>query len=139
MPKELDAIITHLLSPSEEKSVADPHWNVTSVGRNDVWRIVRLNKNRETFYLKRYTEKASFERELFGHHIAHEIAKHSNRYVTASILETISKANALLTSEITGNCFDSFVRKAYRIDKNPFFRSAARLELKSDSRKSSYG
>ena len=89
----------------------------TRVGRNEVWQIDSPDSPR--LFAKIWRDPVAFERELFGLRAARVIAENGNAFMAAEIAFVDGDAGLIVTREMPGEPLSNWIKRAYRIDKNP--------------------
>jgi aminoglycoside phosphotransferase len=113
--------ITRFLLDSDPVKAAHGEWAVLRVGRNPVWRI---QSRGATFFVKIMKGPRYYQRERHGLEVSQRLARQHDWINAPELVYTNEALGALITSALPGVGVGRLLRSAFRMDRNPFRRTA---------------
>jgi aminoglycoside phosphotransferase len=116
-----DGLIRFLLDADPVKG-AHGEWIVLRVGRNPVWRI---QSRSATFFGKIMKDPRYYQRERHGLEVSQRLAARHDWITAPELVHSNEAQGVLITTALPGTEVGRLLRSGFRMDRNPFRRTAA--------------
>ncbi len=127
IPHWLQTVVDRLLWDRERISVLTlGSARAVRVGRNHVWRVQHNHSETPCFFAKFWSKPLCYERELFGLEVINRLAAIYPWLMPIELVKAERDHGLILIEGLTGDFLEDLLKRALRIDRNPFRRHAAR-------------
>lgn len=118
-------VVDELRASKSHESLLSDGSTAYRVGRNLVWHLITGQGH--SYFVKLCRDGDDFSRQVFGLNLSQDIAAADSRFMAADIVAVDPRRLLIVTRPIGGALVSALFSKAFRVDRNPLWRTPARV------------